>query len=120
MNSNNISSGQKAEEDSERNMNHKRKDSDLHLHVQPWSALAPAPANVEPTSIISPSSINHSTSLSRCSQQGKKEPLLGKDSRRVVCEEGSLPGCCLIRCDSLASLPHSQRTSSKQLLQPRW
>ena len=87
MDSNDISSEQEAEEDQQRKMNHKRKDSDLHLHVQPWSALAPAPAHVEPTSIISPSSINHSTSLARCSQQGKKEPLLGKDSRRVVCEE---------------------------------
>ena len=58
-------------------MNHKRKDSDLHLHVPPWHSgkLPVTSANVEPTSIISPSSINHSTSFPRTKKE-KEQPLL--------------------------------------------
>ena len=57
--------------------NHKRKDNDLHLHVRPWDGGSSHHPAVEPTSIVSPSSINHSTSLVRSSQQSRKEPLLG-------------------------------------------
>ena len=59
-------------------MNHKRRDSDLHLHVPQWHGKTPgAPplANVEPTSIISPSSINHSTSFPR-TKKDREQPLL--------------------------------------------
>ncbi|GAX83936.1 hypothetical protein CEUSTIGMA_g11360.t1 [Chlamydomonas eustigma] len=53
-------------------MIHKRKDSDLN--EEPW--IMPPPDFNETSAIVSPTSINHSTTLTR---QSKKEPLLSKD-----------------------------------------